>query len=169
MRKEYYCYVFRYDYFDTLCSHNHHESGYEFLGSNPIEALKAYRKIKSFDYDHGDSCQKTFAIRVSWIADKPKNNHNFFTKEVERLKKFPVIGWDGSTIDYIVTSEKELMDNLNQLNNIGYYYDTLNNVVRSCVPTPDDVKDVSFGSYVLPYESNEFDMFDINQNDILPF
>lgn len=169
MRKKYIVYVDRYDYFDSFCCNQYHGSCYETLGSNPTEALKAYRNLKSHDYDYGDSYQKTRNIQVLWIADKPQNNHNFFTKEVDRLKKFPVIGWDGSIIDYIVTSEKELLDNFHQLNNIGYYYDTLNNVVRSCIPNPDDVKDVEIGSYVLPYESNEFDMFDIDPDDTLPF
>ena len=45
MRKEYIVYVDRYDYFDSFYDHLYHESCYETLGSNPIEALKAYRKL----------------------------------------------------------------------------------------------------------------------------
>ena len=169
MRKEYIVYVDRYDYFDGFCGHRYHESGYETLGSNPIEALKAYRKLKSFDYDHGDSYQRTRNIQVIWVADKVTNNHNFYTHPYERLQKFPVVGWDGSVIDHIVASEKELYDKSKQLHEVGYYYNLLDNNIRSFEPLPDDVKDVEVDAYALPYESNEFNMFDIDPNDTLPF
>lgn len=162
MRKEYVVYVDRYDYFDSFCGRRYHESGYETLGSNPIEALKAYRKLKSFDYDHGDSYQRTRNIQVVWVADKITNNHNFYTHPYERLQKFPVVSWDGSIIDYIVASEKELYDNSKQLHEVGYYYNLIDNNIRSFEPLPDDVKDVEIG----PYVSDEFDIFD-NDDDFI--
>lgn len=165
MRKEYVAYVDRYDFFDSFYDHLYHESCYETLGSNPIEALKAYRKLKSHDYDHGDSYQRTRNIQVIWVADKPKNNHNFYTHPYERLQKFPVVGWDGNVIDYIVASEKELRDNSKQFHEIGYYYNPIDNNIRSFATSSYDVNDDEIG----PYVSDEFDMFDIDPDDHLPF
>lgn len=161
MRKEYIVYVERYDFFDSFCDHLYHESCYETLGSNPIEALKAYRKLKSNDYDYGDSYQRTRKIQVIWVADKPTNNHNFFTKEVDRLKKFPVIGWDGEVIDYVVTSFSEVTNDKQKLNDMGYYYNPIDNTIRSLELTI-EIKDGA-----LPYISDEFDGFDIDS--VFPF
>ena len=135
MKKVYVCYVERYDYFDSLCDHTYHKAGYEVLGFNPVDALKTYRNLKAHDYDYGDSYQKTDNIQVMWVDDPVTNKHNFFTPQRNRLHKFPVIGWDGTVIDHIVTSECELEspDGRQKLNQIGLYYNPIDKNIRSFV------------------------------------
>jgi hypothetical protein len=160
MRKEYVVYVDRYDYFDSFCSRRYHESGYETLGSNPIEALKAYRNLKSHDYDHGDSYQRTRNIQVIWVADKPTNNHNFFTKENDRLIKIPVIGFDGSIIDYVTTTKNELKEYKKTLWDHGWEYDSSNNCIKTL-----NLSLIQF----INYDDSDFTAFDNEDFDDLPF
>ena len=87
MKKVYVCYVDRYDYFDSLCDHTYHEAGYETLGFNPVEALKAYRNLKAHDYDYGDSYQKTDKIQVMWVADPVTNKHHLLTPLTNKHSK----------------------------------------------------------------------------------
>ena len=161
MRKEYIVYVDRYDYFDSFYDHLYHESCYETLGSNPIEALKAYRKLKSHDYDHGDSYQRTRNIQVIWVADKPKNNHNFFTKEEDRLIKIPVFGFDGSIVDYVTTTKNELKEYKKALWDNGWEYDSSNNCIKTL-----QLSLIQF----INYDDSDFTAFDNEDfDDELPF
>ena len=161
MRKEYVAYVDRYDYFDGFCYCQYHGSGYEKLGDNPIEALKAYRNLKSHDYDHGDSYQRTRNIQVIWVADKPKNNHNFFTKEDDRLIKIPVFGFDGSIVDYVTTTKNELKEYKKALWDNGWEYDSSNNCIKTL-----QLSLIQF----INYDDSDFTAFDNEDfDDELPF
>lgn len=131
MRKQYVCRLEQYDYFSG------YKSTFEKLGETPKQALENHRALKSTDYDFGDSYQKTEEIQVIWIAEKVVNNHNFFTHPYKRLQKIQVISWDGSVIDHVITSEKELHDNQQKINEMGYYYNIIDNTIRSFEPITD--------------------------------
>lgn len=120
MRKTYMAYVNRYDYFDY--DNKYHKSGYEYLGSTAKEALKNYKKLKSFDYNHGDSWQETNPIEIIWEFEKPINNHNFFTKENDRIINIPIL-YDGDIIKIIKNTPHRVKEELR--NNFNWEYDEI--------------------------------------------
>ena len=110
MRKKYYTYVDRYDYFDY--DNKYHKSGYEYLGSTTLEALEKYKKLKSHDYDYGDSYQKTHSLEMMWEFEKPTNNHNLFTPEEDRIIKIPVVDISGKINKIIISTPKKVQKEL---------------------------------------------------------
>ena len=123
--KKYYCNVRSYDYFSS------DKTEHLDLGTKPKEAIEKWKQSKAFDYHYSDSFRETGDIQVIEVFEVEKSQHNFYTNPEDRLHKIPVIGWDGSVIDCVVTTINECLNSAQMLNENGWHYDVITDQIRT--------------------------------------
>ena len=104
LKKMYRVVVEKYDYFGgdkTITRH---------FGTL-LGAWGFYKKKVKFDFEYDDAYQHTRLPHGFFCNVEPENPHSFYTPIDERFIKVPVYGWDGTLIEKVTTTLKELREN----------------------------------------------------------